>query len=91
MERIRDFFRANGISDDDISAYIENVISPVRFLANQADMGFSIGMKYGYTTPYRGLVVWDGRYLVVYEPTNTAKKIQRVYSTRENYVKDLMP
>ena len=91
LERIRDFFLAKTIQRADVESYIKIISDDIGRLQDQPKLGFSVGGKYGFTTPYRGLIVWGGRYLATYELAPTQIKIMRIYSTKENYIKDLLP
>jgi len=91
LERIRDFFYANGVARALTEKYIAAVLSDIAYLGDQPELGFSIGEKYDFKTPYLGFIVWDGRYLAVYELVFLKVKILRIYSARENYIKDLLP
>ncbi|MDR1183178.1 MAG: type II toxin-antitoxin system RelE/ParE family toxin [Coriobacteriales bacterium] len=66
---------------------IKSIVVGVRILENNPHIGFSFGGKYGFETPYRGLVV--GSYIVVYEVAAQAVEIRRIYSGRENYLREL--
>ncbi|MCL2403329.1 MAG: type II toxin-antitoxin system RelE/ParE family toxin [Coriobacteriia bacterium] len=91
LERIRDFFLASDIQRAEVESYIKTIDKDINRLQNQPKLGFSVGEKYGFATSYRGLVVWDGRYLATYELEPAKVKIMRIYSTKENYIKDLLP
>ena len=88
LERLRDFLLVNGVSDRRSQEIIARIIVGIRILENNPHVGFSIGGKYGFTTPYRGLVV--GTYIVIYEVTSSAVEIRRIYSGREDYLKELI-
>ncbi|MCL2606062.1 MAG: type II toxin-antitoxin system RelE/ParE family toxin [Coriobacteriia bacterium] len=91
LERIRDFFYAGGIERALTKKYIATILSDIIYLADQPELGFPMGEKYDFKTPYLGFIVWDGRYLAVYELVYSEVRIMRIYSTRENYIKDLLP
>ncbi|MCL2679889.1 MAG: type II toxin-antitoxin system RelE/ParE family toxin [Coriobacteriia bacterium] len=90
LERIRDFFLAKDIQQAEVESYIRAISDDLDRLCDQPKLGFSVGAKYSFATPYRGLIVWGGRYLATYELTSTHIKIMRIYSTKENYIKDLL-
>jgi plasmid stabilization system protein ParE len=87
LERLREFLVNGGVSDKRSGAIIKSIVIGIRILENNPHVGFSFGGKYGFETPYRGLVV--GSYIVVHEVTKKAAEIRRIYSGRENYLNDL--
>ena len=70
-----------------------DVIEESRALKDNPRLGFSFGGKYGFGTPYRGLVC--GKYIVVYEPIDACAgetgriEARRVYHCREDYLRQL--
>ena len=91
LERIRDFFLVKGIQKLEVESYIKAISDDISRLQDQPELGFFLGEKHNFTTPYKGLIVWDGRYLAAHELVSDHIKIMRIYSTRENYIKDMLP
>jgi plasmid stabilization system protein ParE len=88
LERLREFLINGGVSEKRSGTIIKNIVVGIRILKNNPHVGFSFGGKYGFETPYRGLVV--GSYIVVYEVTKQAVEIRRIYSGRENYLNEII-
>jgi plasmid stabilization system protein ParE len=88
LERLRDFLVSSGVSERRSKEIIGDIVTGIRILKNNPHVGFSFGGKYGFSTPYRGLVA--GKYIVVYEVVKQAVEIRRIYSGRENYLNELM-
>ena len=91
FERIRDFFLSQGISRNKVNDFIDAIDGDIFLLASHPNLGFSVGGKYDFVSEYRALLVWDERYLAVYEIAPTAILVRRIYSTKENYIRDLLP
>jgi plasmid stabilization system protein ParE len=87
LERLRDFLLSGGVSGKRSNQIILSIIEGIRILENNPHIGFSFGGKYGFTTPYRGLVV--GSYIVVYEVLEKTVEVRRIYSGREDYLREL--
>ncbi|MDR2106794.1 MAG: type II toxin-antitoxin system RelE/ParE family toxin [Coriobacteriales bacterium] len=87
LERLRDFLCDGGVSRERANRIVSTIVAGVRILENNPHVGFSFGGKYGFTTPYRGLVV--GTYIVVYEVLAKQVEVRRIYSGRENYLQEL--
>jgi plasmid stabilization system protein ParE len=88
LERLRAFLVNGGVSEKRSAAIIKTIVVGMRILENNSHVGFSFGGKYGFETPYRGLVV--GSYIAVYEVAKTAVGIRRMYSGREDYLRELL-
>ncbi|MCL2525651.1 MAG: type II toxin-antitoxin system RelE/ParE family toxin [Coriobacteriia bacterium] len=88
--RIMEFYAANGAQSDEVDSYLDSIMRGILILEDQPEIGFLIGAKYGMKLPYRGLVVWERRYLAVYEVNAEHIDIKRIYSTKENFVTDLI-
>ena len=94
LERLRDFLTVNGVAFHRAQEIIMEVILKIRTLKDNPHSGFSLGGKYGYETPYRGLVC--GKYLAVFEPIEASTdkagriEIRRIYHTREDYLTQLL-
>jgi len=91
LERIRDFYLSQKAGIDTANRIITAVIADINHLANYPELGFSIGGKYGYQSAYRGLLVCKEHYLAIYETFKATIEVRRIYSTKENYIKDLLP
>jgi plasmid stabilization system protein ParE len=87
LERLRDFLISSGVSEKRSGVLIRKIVDGIRILENNPHVGFSFGGKYGFETPYRGLVI--NSYIAVYEVTKKAVEIRRIYSGRENYLNEL--
>jgi plasmid stabilization system protein ParE len=88
LERLQDFLVSSGVSEKRSGEIIGGIIIGIRILKNTPHVGFSFGGKYGFSAPYRGLVV--GNYIVVYEAEEQTVEIRRIYSGREDYLNELM-
>jgi plasmid stabilization system protein ParE len=88
LERLHDFLISSGVSERRSKEIVGGIVVDIRILKNNPHVGFSFGGKYGFSTPYRGLVA--GKYIVVYEMVGQTVEIRRIYSGRENYLSELM-
>ena len=88
FERFREFMLANGVSAERVAHILNGVIDSIRNLEGNPRLGFSIGARYGFTTPYRGYIT--DPYIVVYEVTSTNIEIRRIYHQREDYIRDIL-
>ena len=81
--RFRDFLISGGVSHQRAQEIIKEIVVNTRALAANPRLGFSIGGKYGFSTPYRGLVC--GKYIAIYEVfdvENGAMSIEDISSGR---------
>jgi plasmid stabilization system protein ParE len=88
FERFRDFLSANNVPEEKVKSIIVGITSSLRTLEDNPLLGFSVGGKYGFETPYRGYICDD--YIAIYEVTAEQIEIIRMYSLREDYVRDLL-
>jgi plasmid stabilization system protein ParE len=88
FERFRDFLIANDVPADKVKSIISGITSALRVLEENPYLGFQIGGKYGFETPYRGYICND--YIAIYEVASDDVEIVRMYSLREDYVRDLL-
>ena len=88
LERFREFMRGNEVSDERINYILSGVIDSIRNLEGNPRLGYSIGAKYGYTTPYRGYIT--DPYIVIYEVSSGLVEIRRIYHQREDYIRDTL-
>ena len=103
--RFRDFLVDRGVAVQRAQEIIREIVISLRILTNNPRIGFSMGGKYGFHTPYRGLVC--GKYVAVYEVfdplsgvarddiNNTGGtegyiEIRRIYHIREDHINQLM-
>ena len=88
LERFREFVTQNGISEERANHILGGVIDSIRNLEGDPRLGFSIGARYGYTTPYRGYIT--DPYIVVYEISGNSVEVRRIYHHREDYICDIL-
>ena len=88
LESFREFLRQNTVSEERINHILNGVIHSIHNLEENPKLGFAIGARYGFTTPYRGYVT--DPYIVVYEIVDNAVEIRRIYHHKEDYVRDLL-
>jgi len=88
LERFREFMRANDMSEERINHILNGVIDSIGNLKYNPKLGFSIGARYGYTTPYRGWLT--DPYVVIYEIVGEAIEIRRIYHQKEDYIRDIL-
>ena len=93
LERLLKFLTASGVTFHRAQEIIVGIVKKLRALESNPRLGFSFGGKYGFETPYRGLIC--GKYLAVYEPIEPGAngigriEIRRIYRTREDYLTQL--
>lgn len=93
LQRLLDFLTANGVVSHRAQAIVGEIVKKLRLLCENPNMGFSIGGKYGFETPYRGLIC--GKYIAVYETIQYRAdasgriEVRRVYHMREDYLSQL--
>jgi len=80
--------RANEMSEERINHILNGVIDSIGNLKDNPRLGFSIGARYGYTTPYRGYLA--DPYIVVYEIFDETLEIRRIYHQKEDYIRDIL-
>jgi len=80
--------RANDVSEERISHILNGVIDSIGALKDAPKIGFSIGARYGYTTPYRGYIT--DPYIVVYEIVGETIEVRRIYHQKEDYIRDIL-
>jgi plasmid stabilization system protein ParE len=102
LARLKEFLKVNSVSEKRCNEIITDIVKKIRILADNPHVGFSFGGKYGFKTPYRGLVC--GKYIAVYEAidngdddtfqdkdaTQGRVEIRRIYHGREDYISQLM-
>ena len=88
LERFREFMRQNSVSEERISHILNGVIYSIRNLSGNPKLGFAIGARYGFTTPYRGYIT--DPYIAVYEIVNNTVEIRRIYHHKEDFIRDLL-
>ena len=94
LKRLMDFLLSNEVSPTRAKEIILDIVKKLRVLSDNPHMGFSIGGKYGFETPYRALVC--GKYLAVYEVIeagsneNGRVEVRRIYHGREDYLSQLL-
>ena len=88
LERFRMFMRSNDMTEERINHILSGVIHSIRNLKDNPRLGFSIGARHGYTTPYRGYIT--DPYIVVYEITDETVEIRRIYHQKEDYIRDII-
>ena len=91
LERLRNYLLANDVSNEKVNDIILKIINSNANLAMNPSLGFSIGGRFAYDTPYRGYLSLAGRYVSIYKIIDNMVEIRRVYSTHENYIRDLIP
>ena len=88
LERFRKFMRNNDMTEDRITHILNCVLDSIENLKGNPRLGFSIGARYGYTTPYRGYIT--DPYIVVYEIVSDFVEIRRIYHLKEDYIRDIL-
>ena len=88
LERFRMFMRTNSVSGERINHILNGVIDSIGALKYNPKIGFSIGARYGYTTPYRGFIT--DPYIVVYEIIGEIFEVRRIYHQKEDYIRDIL-
>jgi plasmid stabilization system protein ParE len=88
MERFREFMRANGVSEERIDHIINGVMDSVLNLEGNPRLGFSLGARRGFTTPYRAYIT--DPYIVIYEVVGDTVEIRRIYHKKEDYIRDIL-
>ena len=94
LRRLTDFLLANHVDPTRAQEIILEIVKKLRVLMDNPHMGFSIGGKYGFDTPYRALVC--GKYLAVYEVVEAGSnetgrvEVRRIYHGREDYLSQLL-
>jgi len=88
FERFREFMLQNGMSEERASHVLSGIIESIRNLEGNPKLGFSIGARYGYKTPFRGYIT--DPYIVVYEIVRDNVEIRRVYHLKEDYIRDII-
>ena len=88
LERFRVFMQERDMSEERISHILNCVLDSIENLKGNPRLGFSIGVRYGYTTPYRGYIT--DPYIVVYEILGDFVEIRRIYHLREDYIRDIL-
>ena len=86
--RFREFMRANDVSEERIDHIINGVICSIRNLEGNPRLGFSLGARRGWTTPYRAYIT--DPYIVVYEVVGDTVQIRRIYHQKEDYIRDII-
>ena len=103
--RFRDYLISGGVSHQRVQEIIKEIVVNIHALAANPRIEFSIGGKYGFSTPYRGLVC--GKYIAIYEVFDVENgamsdddvssgrsecqvEIRRIYHVREDYVNQLI-
>jgi plasmid stabilization system protein ParE len=93
LRRLKVFLVSAGVTENRAGEIVRGIVERLRILQDNSRIGFSIGGKYGFETPYRGLVC--GKYIAIYEPIDTKDggriEIRRIYHGREDYLSQLMP
>jgi len=97
LQRLMDFLTTNEVSPVCAQEIILEIVEKIRVLRENPLLGFSFGGKYGFTTPYRGILC--GKYVAVYEPIEASDdkhddkggriEIRRIYHEREDYLTQL--
>jgi len=93
LVRLIEFLTASGVTLHRAQEIIVGIVKKLRVLEDNPYLGFSFGGKYGFGTPYRGLVC--GKYLAVYEPIESGAngigriEVRRIYHTREDCLTQL--
>jgi plasmid stabilization system protein ParE len=93
LARLRDFLIDRGLSQKRAHEIVGDIVVKLRILKDNPRTGFSFGGKYGFETPYRGLVC--SKYIAVYEaieikPGTGRVEIRRIYHVHEDYLNQLM-
>jgi len=94
LRRLTDFLLANHVDPTRAQEIILEIVKKLRMLRDNPWMGFSIGGKYGFDTPYRALIC--GKYLAVYEVIGPRCnkdgriEVRRIYHGREDYLTQLL-
>lgn len=90
LERLLAFLLANEVPRARAQEIILDIVKKIRILKRSPLRGYSIGGRYGFETPYRGLAC--RKYVAIYEVVEVADQtqgfieIRRIYHTRENYL-----
>ena len=88
FERFREFMLQNKMPEERINHILNGVIDSIRNLEVNPKLGFAMGARYGFTTPYRGYIT--DPYIVVYEIVNDTIEIRRIYHHKEDYIRDVL-
>ena len=88
FERFREFMSQNGVSEERVNHILSGVIDSVHNLEGNPELGFSIGARHGYKTPFRGYIT--DPYIVVYEIIRNTVEIRRIYHLKEDYIRDIL-
>ena len=93
LQRLMDFLTAYEVSQARAQEILQGTVEKISVLAKNPFLGFPIGGKYGFETPYRGLIC--GSYIAVYEPINATNRagarieVRRICHEREDYLSQL--
>jgi plasmid stabilization system protein ParE len=87
LVRLTEFLLNSGVSRQRNDEIVNELVAHARVLANNPEVGFKIGGKFGFQTSYRGLVA--GSYIMVYEVLGAVVEIRRIYFGREDYINEL--
>ena len=88
LERFRDFMQANGMSAERINHILDGVIHSITNLEGNPRLGYSIGARYGYQSPYRAYIT--DPYIAIYKITAQKVEIRRIYHQKEDYLRDIL-
>ena len=91
LQRVHEYLLVQGLSNKAADIFVASIVNDIRRLSSHPNLGFSLGEMLNFSTEYRALLVSKERYLVVYEIASSCIDIRRIYSTKENYIKDLLP
>jgi len=80
--------RANDVSEELINHILSGMLDSIQNLKGNPRLGYSIGAKRGYTTPYRAYL--SDPYIVIYKITGNEVEIRRIYHQREDYIRDIL-
>ena len=88
LERFREFMQQNMVSEERISHILNGMIDSIRNLEGNPRLGFAIGARHGFKTPYRGYV--KDPYIAVYEIVDNTVEIRRIYHHKEDYIRHVL-
>ena len=88
LERFREFMLSNKVSEERIGHILGGMLDSIRNLEGNPRLGYSIGAKHGYTTPYRAYLTEP--YIVIYRIKDNEVEIRRIYHQREDYIRDIL-
>ena len=88
LQRLHSFLNSAGVSQHKSDSIIRELVERLRILTNHPHIGFNIGGKYGFTTPYRAFLA--GSYIAIYEVVGKQVEIRRIYHQKEDYLSTLL-